>query len=92
MSNMPFNRLDDYGLVTFLKMKNYEVQIKNGIFEVRILPQTLEREISIYKTSPHKTFDDVGKQLKKMLKSSKEEQSKTSDKSFIQTPLDKPKS
>lgn len=72
---VPFCRLDDYGLVTYLAMKKYEVQVKNGVFEVKIGTNALEKELLLYKSSQHKVFDDTGKHLKKMLKASKNKDS-----------------
>lgn len=69
--NSPFIRLDDYGFITFLKMKSYEVQANKGVFEVRISTINFEKELTLYKNSDHKVFDDTSKVLKKMLKASK---------------------
>lgn len=81
MSNIPFTRLDDYGLITYLNMKGYEVQANDGLFKVRISMNSLEKEIDLYKISDFKKFDDTSKKLKKILKISRD---KTPQISWIQ--------
>lgn len=72
MSNTPFTRLDDYGLITYLSMKGHEVQANDGLFKVRISMNSLEKEIDLYKISDFKKFDDISKKLKKILKVSRD--------------------
>lgn len=70
-SKVPYIRLDDYGLITYLKMVGYDVIVnKSNLFEVQISPNNLEKEISKYKNSEFKVFDETGKALKKTRKSS----------------------
>lgn len=78
MSNIPFTRLDDYGLITYLNMKGYEVQANDGLFKVRISMNSLEKEIDLYKISDFKKFDDTSKKLKKILKISRDKTSQIS--------------
>ena len=69
-SGVPHIRLDDYGLITYLKMVGYDVVINDeSLFEVQISSSNLEREIKNYKNSQFKVFDETGKALKKARKS-----------------------
>lgn len=62
-------RFDDYGFVTYLKLKGYHVMPeKKGIevyFTVTIEMAASEKELETYKNSEFQKFDEASKQLKK---------------------------